>query len=79
MIGKVKYKPRSWHDYNKSLVQRGNLNLWLNEEVIKNWLKPDCVNAKGAPRRYSDLTITAILEVKYLFNLTLRATQGFFK
>lgn len=78
MTGKVTYKPRSWSDYNKSLVQRGNLNLWVNDEVIEHWLAPVC-SKRGAPRQYSDLAITTMLELKYLFNLTFRATQGFLK
>lgn len=76
MTGKVKYKPRSWSDYNKSLVQRGNLSLWIHDEVIEGWLVPQD-HTRGAPRRYSDLAITAMLELKYLLNLTFRATQGF--
>lgn len=76
MTGKVKYKPRSWPDYNKSLVQRGNLCLWFNDDVIEHWLAPT-VCTKGSPRKYSDLAITTMIELKYLFNLSFRAIQGF--
>lgn len=76
MTGKVKYKPRSWSDYNKSLIQRGNLCLWFNDEVIAHWLAPKC-SKRGTPRQYSDLAITTLLELKYLLNLSFRATQGF--
>lgn len=76
MTGKVIYKPRSWSDYNKSLVQRGNLCLWIHDGVIEDWLASQD-HKRGAPRRYSDLAITAMLELRYLLNLTFRATQGF--
>ena len=78
MTGKVKYKPRSWHDYNKSLVERGNLSVWISDEVIEDWQTLQD-SQRGAPRQYSDLAIKTMLELKCLFNLSLRASQGFFQ
>ncbi|HRE31305.1 MAG TPA: transposase, partial [Candidatus Berkiella sp.] len=77
MTGKVKYAPRSWRDYNKSLIQRGSLCLWVNDEVFEQWEAPS-ETRRGAPRKYSDVAINTILKVKFLFNLTLRAAQGLF-
>ena len=77
MTRKVEYKPRSWQEYNKSLIQRGNLCLWIDDEVLDQWEASSQSKGRGAPRKYSDLAITSILELKYLFNLTLRAAQGF--
>lgn len=76
MVRKTRYKPRSWHDYNKSLIERGSIFLWLDKEVIDNWQAVQ-IGSRGAPRKYSDLAILAILKMRYLFNLTLRAAQGF--
>lgn len=78
MTRKVIYKPRSWRDYNKALIQRGSLFLWINEEILEHWRAPP-IKQRGAPRRYSDLAIKTILELKFLFNLTLRAAQGLFE
>lgn len=75
MVGKPQYKPRSWHDYNKSLIERGSIFLWLDEEVLDNWQAAQIIS-RGAPRKYSDLAIMAILKMRYLFNLTLRSAQG---
>lgn len=78
MTGKVKYVPRCWRDYNKSLIERGSLFLWVNDDVFEQWeALPE--TRRGAPRKYSDLAINAILQVKFLFNLTLRAAQGLFQ
>lgn len=78
MTRKVIYKPRSWHDYNKALIQRGSLSLWINEEILDHWGAPP-IKQRGAPRKYSDLAIKTIFELKFLFNLTLRAAQGLFE
>lgn len=61
MTGKVKYKPRSWHDYNKSLVERGNLSVWISDEVIEDWQTLQD-SQRGAPRQYSDLAIKTMLD-----------------
>lgn len=76
MTGKVKYKPRSWAEYNKSLIQRGSLSLWINEKILEHWCSTE-TGQRGSPKQYSDLAIKSLLELKYLFNLTLRATEGF--
>ncbi len=78
MTRKVTYKPRSWSDYNKSLIQRGNLCLWINDEVLDNWEAPR-TGQRGSPRQYSDFAIKTMLELKFMFNLPLRAVQGLFK
>ncbi len=76
MARKSKYKPRSWSEYNKFLVECGSLNLWISEEVLSNWIA-ESNGHEGAPQKYSDLAIRAALEMKFVLNLTLRATQGF--
>lgn len=76
MARKLKYKPRSWSEYNKSLIERGSLSLWINENVLNNWIA-DSNDNEGAPQKYSDVAITAALQLKFMLNLTFRATQGF--
>ena len=29
-----------WSDYNQSLVQRGSINLWIDEAVVDPWFEP---------------------------------------
>ena len=39
MAGKRKgtYKITNWSKYNDSLVQRGSVTFWFNEDVISQW------------------------------------------
>lgn len=34
---KTKYRVGNWPSYDASLVQRGNLNIWISPDAIKNW------------------------------------------
>jgi hypothetical protein len=73
---KQQYRTRNWAEYDKSLVQRGSLTLWVNEDVIKAW-KPDGPKKKGGQYEYSDLAIECLLTLRCVHHLSLRATQGF--
>ncbi|TMP42835.1 IS5/IS1182 family transposase, partial [Pseudoalteromonas citrea] len=33
----MKKKIRNWSQYNRALVQRGNINIWLSESAISKW------------------------------------------
>lgn len=78
MPKKITYRVRNWKDYNRSLVNRGNLTLWFSNEAIKRWYeKPSKQKKRGRNRTYSDRLIELALTLRSLFNLTLRGTQGF--
>ena len=32
-----RYKIQNWWSYEKSLINRGDLTLWLSEDVIESW------------------------------------------
>ena len=34
---KQKYKVSNWSDYNKSLKNRSNIDIWLSQNLIKHW------------------------------------------
>jgi hypothetical protein len=67
---------RNWPEYNESLVKRGSINLWINEEDIGAW-KPDAPRKRGGQLQYSGGAIQCMLLVRSFFHLTLRATEGF--
>ncbi len=73
---KQQYKIRNWGDYNKSLIKRGGLTLWFDEESISEWHNVNRTGQKGRPKRYSDVAILCMLTLRTLFKLPLRATQG---
>ena len=73
---KTKYRVGNWPEYDRSLVQRGNLTLWLSHEAISEWnAKPS--GRRGGQRKYSDLAIETALTLRFLFHLPLRQTEGF--
>ncbi|ANS87813.1 IS5 family transposase [Vibrio parahaemolyticus] len=70
------YKTTNWCKYNNSLINRGSLTFWIDEEAISEW-KQSKQDKRGRPRLFSDLAITTALMVKRIFSLPLRALQGF--
>lgn len=78
MAKKQQYRIRNWSKYNKSLVNRGHLTLWFDEESIHHWYQqPTAKGRRGRPTTYSDVAITCMLTLKMVFRLPLRAAQGF--
>ncbi|MDN3617163.1 IS5-like element ISVba2 family transposase [Vibrio gallaecicus] len=73
---KPRYKTTNWKQYNQSLINRGSLTFWIDEEAISGWTQSK-QNKRGRPRRFSDLAITTALMVKRVFSMPLRALQGF--
>ncbi|EMK3326158.1 IS5 family transposase, partial [Vibrio vulnificus] len=73
---KPRYKTTNWRKYNNSLINRGSLTFWINEEAITEWKQPK-QDRRGRPRLFSDLAITTALMIKRIFSLPLRALQGF--
>ena len=68
---KPRYRVSNWRDYNRALVARGSITLWIDEAVLAGWR---ATGGKG--RRYSDAAILAALSLRVVFRLTLRQTQG---
>jgi IS5 family transposase len=78
MQKKITYKVKNWKQYNRSLINRGNLTLWFSEDAVKSW-HADNADKKGRGRRftYSDTCIELALTLRTLFHFPLRSTQGF--
>jgi hypothetical protein len=78
MAKKITYRVRNWKDYNRSLINRGNLTIWFSKDAIKSWYqKPQKSTKRGRPFIYRDIYIELALTLRSLFRFTLRATQGF--
>ena len=72
---KTKYRVGNWSDYDRALVDRGNLTIWLSPEAIARWnAKP--TRRRGGQRKYSDLAIETALTLRLLFKLPLRQAEG---
>ena len=73
---KQNYGVRNWGDYNKSLVKRGSLTVWVSEEALKGWTTPEPSDKRGHPQTYSDVAIECMAMLQAVYRLALRQTQG---
>jgi hypothetical protein len=73
---KSAYRIRNWKEYNESLVRRGSLTLWVDQEMLQAW-RYRGPSQRGAQFRFSDLAIECLLTLRAVYHLTLRATEGF--
>ena len=72
---KAIYHIRNWSAYDRALVQRGSLTLWISEEALVAWGYHG-PRQRGAQFDYSDQAIEAMLTLKEVFHLSNRAAEG---
>lgn len=70
------FRTRNWREYNRSLVQRGSLTIWCDEEAFARWIENVRTGRRGASNTYSDTAIMTALVLKEVYGQTLRGTQG---
>ena len=73
---KRQYRIRNWADYNKALVRRGSLTIWIDSQTIETWLSTDDRVGRGRPHLYADAAILCSLMLREVYHLPLRSTQG---
>ncbi len=73
---KQQYRIRNWQQYNKALVQRGSLTLWIDSRCLNAWLDRSCPARRGHRRTYTDAAILSALLLREVYHLPLRSTQG---
>ena len=75
---KQRYKVENWSDYNESLKRRGDVEVWLSQELIDNWYEKERIyDGTGSTQHYTDEAIIACHELRQVYKLPLRQTQGF--
>jgi len=72
---KIVYHVRNWKAYDRALVKRGSLTLWIDEDVRRQWEYAGPAQ-RGAQFTYSDMAVEAMLSLKEVFHLPNRATEG---
>jgi IS5 family transposase len=67
-----------WSEYDRALVQRGDITLWISEDAIASW-KPAPTGLRGAQRKFSNHAIETALVLRLVFKLPLRQAEGFLR
>jgi hypothetical protein len=73
---KQQYRIRNWRQYNRALIGRGSLTLWIDTRSTNTWLDHSCPHRKGRRRTYTDAAILCALLLREVYHLPLRSTQG---
>ncbi|WP_244266861.1 transposase [Polycladidibacter stylochi] len=72
----VKYKVTNWPEYNESLRRRGDVTIWIDDSASSTWCAPHS-KRRGRPLKFSDFAIEICLQMRVVFSLALRQSQGF--
>jgi hypothetical protein len=72
---KEKYKVCNWKQYNEHLKRRGDLTIWIAEDVAGTWVY-EGKRERGGKKIYSELAIHTCLAIRKVYHLPLRQTQG---
>ena len=73
-----KHKVTNWSEYNRSLKQRGGLEIWISNDIEGTWYEEDRINdGTGNPRKYTDTAVETAYQLKLCFRQPLRQTEAF--
>jgi hypothetical protein len=75
-IPKARYRVTNWPEYDRGLVRRGDIRLWIDEKALEHWFAPRR-GTPGGQQVFSNLAIEAVLTLGAAFKLRLRQTEGF--
>jgi hypothetical protein len=76
---RTEYRLRNWSQYNRSLIARGSLTLWIEEGIQDKWrheVKEGTTGKRGASPIYTDLAITTCRSLGLVLKLPLRQSIG---
>jgi len=71
------YRLDNWSEYNRSLINRGSLTLWISDDAVNKWLEKKVISKNGRPVIDSNDAILCALMLRAYFHLPFRAVQGF--
>ena len=74
-IPKQCYRVQNWPDYDRGLVRRAYIRIWLSEDAIAGW-RAACRTRPGGQRRFSNLAIETTLILGAVLRLPLRQIEG---
>jgi hypothetical protein len=68
---------RDWSAYNRALIERGSLTIWVDEGALSRWSGEKDPTKRGRPFVYGDAAVELVLTLREVYHLPLRAAQGF--
>ena len=71
-----RYKINNWAEYNKALIQRGSLTIWVQEGALQGWFAKGTPKKRGRRQIYSNDAMLMLLVLREVYRLPLRAMQG---
>jgi IS5 family transposase len=72
------YRVRNWSEYDRALVKRGSITVWISDDFEEAWFYQG-PSQRGSQFDYSAQAIEIMLTVKNVFHLPNRATEGFLR
>lgn len=73
---KHSYRLRNWGEYNRALVRRGSLTLWIGDDALAAWRAHQRTGRRGCPRLYADAAIFVMASLQEVYRLPLRGAEG---
>ena len=72
---KTRYRVTNWPEYEKGLVDRASLTVWFAPDVLNAW-EPRKNGRRGGQQRFSGAAIGLALQLRLIFSLPWRQTEG---
>jgi len=73
---KASYRVTNWRAYDRALVERGDITLWVDEAVADTWWQACGSSRRGRPETFSDVAILTALTLRTFYRLPLRSVVG---
>jgi hypothetical protein len=74
----TKYRVGNWRAYDRALVRRGDVTLWLSADATDAW-RPSPPRGPGGQPHFSDVAIETAWTLRLIFRLPLRQIEGFLR
>ena len=75
---KTRYRVQNWPEYERGLLRRGDISVWLSPAAIAAW-SPANSGLPGGQRKFSNLAIETTLTLRLVIGLPLRQAEGFLR
>ena len=75
-IKKQVYRLSNWSEYNDALRRRGSIDTYIDPGIVLKWHEIRHYDGTGSTVDYSDFAIITCHEIRMVYKLPLRQTQG---